>query len=184
MPPINSIDLHPDQVPGQGPEAAIRAARAFLDRALKAGLREVRLITGLGSRGDGTPRLRSRIEQDVLPAYFRHIEQQSYEQGGAVIKLWLKGGAQQPSAAHAKHERKKTERQAVAVREERLEIAYQRLEAAEDFFEENDLKRVRLKLNQVARDLGWDVKEGAFDGEEEASAALDEAWKKLKALDV
>jgi transcriptional antiterminator Rof (Rho-off) len=183
MPPINSIDLHPDQVPGQGPEAAVRAARAFLDRALKAGFREVRLITGVGLRGDGTPRLRARIEQDVLPAYFRYIEQQSYEQGGAVIKLWLKGGAQVPTAAHAKHERKKNERQAVAVREERLEIAYQRLEAAEDFFEENDLKKVRLKLNQVARDLGWDVKEGPFHGEEEASVALDDAWKKLKALD-
>ena len=183
MSPINSIDLHPDQVPGQGPEAAIRAARAFLDRALKAGLREVRLITGLGMRGDGTPRLRSRIEQDVLPAYYRHIEQQSYEQGGAVIKLWLKPPAQKPTAAHTRHELKKGERQAVAVREQRLEIAYQRLEAAEDFFEENDLKKVRLKLNQVAKDLGWEILSAPLESSTQASEHLSAAWKRLKALD-
>jgi hypothetical protein len=182
MTPINSIDLHPDQVPGQGPEAAIRAARAFLDRALKAGAREVRLITGLGMRGDGTPRLRGRIEQDVLPAYFRHIEQQGYEQGGAVIHLWLKATAQKPTPAHARHERRKNERLSVAVREERLEISYQRLEAAEVFLEENDLKKVRLKLNQVARDLQWPLIEGSLSAER-AVQALDDAWSRLKALD-
>jgi transcriptional antiterminator Rof (Rho-off) len=154
-----------------------------LDRALKAGFREVRLITGLGMRGDGTPRLRSRIEQDVLPAYYRYIEQQSYEQGGAVIKLWLKGGAQTPTAAHAKHERKKHEHQAVAVREERLEIAYQRLDAAEVFYEENDLKKVRIKLNQVARDLGWETLDGPLLDDETALEKLDAAWQRLKEMD-
>lgn len=182
MASVSSIDLHPDQLPGQGPEAAIRAARNFLDRSLKAGQREVRLITGVGLRGDGTPRLRSRIEQDVLPAYFRYIEQQSYEQNGAVIHLWLRPMAQKASSAHVRHERKKAERQQVAVREERLEVSYQRLEAAEDFFEEGDLKKVRIKLNQVARDLGWPVREAALN-EDEAGMALDEAWTKLKALD-
>jgi hypothetical protein len=183
MPPINSIDLHPDQVPGQGPEAAIRASRSFLDRALKAGAREVRLITGLGMRGDGTPRLRSRIEQDVLPAYYQHIEQQGYEQGGAVIHLWLKASSQKPTAAHARHERKKHERQAVAIREERLEIAYQRLEAAEVFLEEGDLKKVRIKLNQAARDLGWPSRDAAFASVEEAGGSLDRAWEELKKAD-
>ncbi len=183
MASVSSIDLHPDQLPGQGPEAAIRAARNFLDRSLKAGQREVRLITGVGLRGDGTPRLRSRIEADVLPAYFRYIEQQSYEQNGAVIHLWLKPMAQKASAAHVRHERKKAERQQVAVREERLEIAYERLDAAEAFLEEGDLKKVRIKLNQVARDLAWPLKEGAFSDGEEAGRALDEAWQALKALD-
>jgi hypothetical protein len=183
MTSINSIDLHPDQVQGQGPEAAIRAARAFLDKALKAGQREVRLITGLGMRGDGTPRLRSRIEQDVLPAYYRHIEQQGYEQGGAVIHLWLKPPAQKITPTHAKHERHKAERKEVAVREERLEIAYGRLDAAEEFLEEGDLKKVRIKLNQVARDLGWPVLEGPLVNREGAVLALDQAWDKLKALD-
>ena len=183
MASVPTLDLHPDQLPGKGPEAAIQAARNFLDRSLKAGHRELRLITGLGLHGDGTPRLRSRIEQDVLPAYFRHIEQQSYEQGGAVIHLWLKAAAQKPSAAHLRHERKKSERQSVAIREERLEVSYQRLEAAEDFLEEGDLKKVRLKLNQVARDLGWPLREAALAGEDDAAAALDQAWDALKKLD-
>lgn len=183
MASVSSIDLHPDQLPGKGPEAAIQATRNFLDRSLKAGQREVRLITGVGLRGDGTPRLRSHIEQAVLPAYFRYIEQQSYEQNGAVIHLWLRPMVQRANSAHVRHERKKVERQQVAVREERLEIAYERLEAAEVFLEEGDLKKVRIKLNQVARDLGWPLKESAFASAEEAAHALDEAWQRLKGAD-
>lgn len=183
MASVSSIDLHPDQLPGKGPEAAVQAARNFLDRSLKAGQREVRLITGVGLRGDGTPRLRNRIEQDVLPAYFRYIEQQSYEQNGAVIHLWLKPMAQKATSAHVRHERKKAERRELAVREGRLEIAYQRLEAAEDLLEEGDLKKVRIKLNQVARDLGWPLQEGPFADSAAAGQCLDRAWAELKELD-
>jgi hypothetical protein len=182
MSAIPSIDLHPDQVRGSGPEAAILACRAFLDRSLKAGFREVRLITGVGMRGDGTPRLRGRIESDVLPGYFRYIEQQAYEQQGAVIHLWLKPTAQKASGTYVKHQRHRDEREKVTHREQRLEVAYQRLELAEDAFEEGDWRRVRLKLNQVAREFGWPLVEGSLD-EASAGARLEEDWVRLKKLD-
>ncbi len=97
--------------------------------------------------------------------------------------MWLKASSQKPTAAHARHERKKHERQAVAIREERLEIAYERLEAAESFLEEGDLKKVRIKLNQVARDLAWPVRDAALTSAGEAAAALDAAWDALKKVD-
>lgn len=160
-----SIDLHPEKIGGSGPEAALQACRAFLDRSLKAGHRQVRIITGVGLRGDGTPRLRSRVEQEVLGAYYSHIEQQSYEQGGAVIRVWLKAQVQKPSAGWQRQHRRNEERQALAGREERLMVAGDRLDMAEDALAEGDLRRCRLKLNQVAREFGWEL----------APAGLDEA---------
>lgn len=182
MNPLPFIDLHPESVGGGGPEAALRACRAFLDRSLKAGHRQVRIVTGLGLRGDGTPRLRTRVEQEVLGAYFSYIEQQDYEQGGAVIKLSLKPPAQKPSTAWQRHERRHAERREVAGREERIMVAYDRLEAAEDALEEGDLRRCRLKANQVAREFGGGVVEGVL-AEEAAGPLLDALWSKVKELD-
>lgn len=177
-----SIDLHPEKVGGSGPEAALQACRAFLDRSLKAGHRQVRIITGVGLRGDGTPRLRSRVEQEVLSAYFSHIEQQSYEQNGAVIRVWLKAQSQKPSAGWHRQQRRHQERQAVAGREERLMVAQDRLELAEDAWEDGDLRRCRLKLNQVAREFGWPLAEGALDADA-AARLLDQHWARLNELD-
>ena len=179
---IPSIDLHPDQLPGNGPEAALLALRAFLDRALKAGHRQVRVITGLGLRGDGTPRLRTRVELEVLGAYYRFIEQQEYEQGGAVIRLWLRPPAPKPSGAWHRHERHLDERRRLAGREERYVVARDRLNAAEDAWEEGDWRRCRLKLNQVGREFGWELAPGPLD-KAGAGRLLDEHWAHLNDLD-
>lgn len=182
MAQIPSIDLHPEKIAGDGPESALRACRDFLDRSLRAGHRQVRIITGVGLRGDGTARLRTRVEQEVLGAYFSQIEQQAYEQGGAVIKLWLRSQQQKPAAAWHRHARRLHERSQVAGREERLMVAEDRLNAAEDALEEGDLRRCRLKLNQVAKEFGWDVLPNVFD-EDLAAVHLEAHWTKLEDLD-
>jgi hypothetical protein len=169
-------------MPGDGPEAALRALRAFLDQSLKAGHKQVRIITGLGTRGDGTPRLRSRVENDVLPGYFQFIEQQSYEQGGAVIKLWFKSRTVKPAGAYLRHSRREQDRAQVAVREERLMVAWDRLDAAEQALEEGDLRRCRLKLNQLAKEFGWELAPSTLD-EALADQLLDSHSAALKKLD-
>ena len=182
MPQIPSIDLHPEKVPGDGPEAALRACRQFLDQCLRAGHRQARIITGVGLRGDGTARLRTRVEQEVLGAYFSQIEQQAYEQGGAVIKLWLRSQQQKPAASWHRQQRQRQERSQVAGREERLLVAGDRLDAAWDALDEGDLRRCRLKLNQVAREFGWDLlPPGIADGD--AERALKDLGERLKRLD-
>lgn len=177
-----SIDLHPEKIRGDGPEAALTACRAFLDRALKAGHRQVRIITGVGLRGDGTARLRTRVEQEVLSAYFSHIEQQQYEQNGAVIRVWLRAQAQKPSTAWKRHQRRHLEQAVMVGREERLLVGFDRLDAAEQAFEEGDWRRCRLKLNQVAKEFGLEVVEGELD-EAAAARLLDQHWAALKLLD-
>jgi hypothetical protein len=179
---VPSIDLHPEHVRGTGPEAALMACRDFLDRSLRAGHREVRIITGLGTRGDGTPRLRTRVEQDVLGSYFSSIESQAYEQGGAVIHLWLRPRAVAPTAAYKRHQRHQAERQDTAGREERLLVAYDRLDAAEKAFEEGDWRRCRLKLNQVAKEFGFPSALADLD-EATAGDLLDRHWAALRKLD-
>ncbi|HTB22047.1 MAG TPA: Smr/MutS family protein [bacterium] len=178
---IPSIDLHPEKIPG-GPHDAVRACREFLDKALAAGHRQVRIVTGLGMRGDGTPRLRTRIEQEVLGGFFSHIEHSAYEQGGAVIRIWLKASSAKPSAAWKRQQRRDSERLAVADREERLMVAGDRLEAAEQAFDEGDLRRCRLKLNQVAREFGWEEAPAGLD-DDQALRLLESHWAQLKALD-
>ena len=179
---VPSIDLHPEKMGGNGPDAAVRACRSFLDKALKAGHRQVRIITGLGLRGDGTPRLRQRIEDSVLPGYARHIEQTAYEQGGAVIKVWLKAQAGPLTGAWHRHQRRHAERRQLAEREERYMVAWDRLDAAEAALDEGDLRRARLKLNQVAREFGWPLAEGAL-AEEAAWRMLEELDERLSRLD-
>ena len=177
-----SLDLHPEKLPGKGPETALLAAREFLEQALKAGQREVRLITGLGLHGDGTPRLRGRVEQDVLPAFFSQIESSSYEQGGAVILLRLRHVPVRADPRYLRQRRHEDERSRAAGMEQRLEVAWERLEAAETALQEGGLKRARLKLNQVAREFGWTVLETAVDLAA-AGAFLKESFARLEALD-
>lgn len=177
-----TIDLHPDKIRGSGPESALSACRDFLDKALAAGHRQVRIVTGLGLRGDGTPRLRMRVEAEVLPAYHRYIEDSAHEQGGAVIRLHLRPADRKPTAAWHRHQRHVGEREGVADRESRLEVAYDRLEAADEAFDEGDLRRCRIKLNQVAREFGWDTAAPDMDAARLAGM-LDGHWDRLRTLD-
>ena len=61
-------------------------------------------------------------------------------------------------------------------------VAYDRLDAAEDAYEEGDWRRCRLKLNQVAKEFGWELAVGALD-EAGAASLLESHWARLKALD-
>jgi hypothetical protein len=153
MPEHPFIDLHPDKLRGSGPEGALLACRNFLDEALRRGHKKVRIITGLGIHGDGSPRLRSRVEKEVLGAFFARIESQHYEQGGAVILLELKTGVSKPDKNYLAKSKKEAERQGYVKREERLMVALERLEAAGLYLDEGDLRRARLKLNQVLREF-------------------------------
>lgn len=182
MSKVPSIDLHPDKIRGDGPESALRACRDFLDRSIRAGHRQVRIITGVGLHGDGTARLLTRVEQEVLGAYFSQIEQQQHEQSGAVIRVFLKGQGQKPSTAWHRHQRHHLEQNVKAGREERLMVGFDRLEAAEQAFAESDWRRCRLKLNQVAKEFGLVLAPTGMD-EALAGEILDQHWAALKALD-
>lgn len=147
------IDLHPDKISGTGPETALLACRHFLGEALKRGWKEVRIITGIGIHGDGTPRLRSRVEKDVLSGFSSFIDSQHYEQGGAVIHLFLLPPAQIPDKCYQRKHTKELEHKRYIAKEERFLVAWERYEAAEIYFDEGDLRRARLKLNQISREL-------------------------------
>jgi hypothetical protein len=147
------IDLHPDKISGSGPETALLACRRFLDEALRRGWKEVRIITGIGIHGDGTPRLRSRVEKDVLSSFSSYIDSQHYEQGGAVIHLFLLPPAPLPDKRYQRKHSKELEHKRFIAKEERLLVALERFEAAEVYFDEGDFRRARLKLNQIMKEL-------------------------------
>lgn len=153
MAEIPFIDLHPDKIRGTGPETALLACREFISNSLLRGHRSLRIITGLGIHGDGTPRLRSRVEQEVLGGFHSQIESRSYEQGGAVIRLELKSGFARQGKEHQTKAQKELQHKAYVRREERLMVAFERLEAAEGYFDEGDFRKCRLKLNQVLREF-------------------------------
>lgn len=179
---IPSIDLHPEKIRGDGPEAALRACRDFLDRSLAAGHREVRIITGLGLRGDGTPRLRKRVEEQVLGGYHSRISGVHYEQGGAVLRVQLQPGNSAGGPLQRRRQRAELERNQRAAREERLLVAWDRLDAAAAALDEGDLRRCRLKLNQLAREHGWEEVSGPLD-ETRAADLLASHRRRLSDLD-
>lgn len=182
MPVIPSIDLHPDAIPGNGPEAALLALRRFLDHCLSSGHREVRVITGLGARGDGTPRLRQRVESEVLPGYALRIEDQHYEQGGAVIRLRLNPAPARPDPRAMREREREAASFRLAEAEERLELCWQRLEAAKDYLAENELRKCRIKHNQIVRQLGLEELSGPADAKL-LGARLAQAEVRLRDLD-
>jgi hypothetical protein len=94
-----------------------------------------------------------RVERDVLPAFFSQIEFQQYEQGGAVIRLGFKPGLAKPDRNAQRHHARLMEQEAYIRREERVMVALDRLEAASGYFDEGDLRRCRLKLNQICREF-------------------------------
>jgi hypothetical protein len=153
MPDIPFIDLHPDKIRGTGPETALLACRQFMDECIRRGHRHLRIITGLGIHGDGSPRLRLRVEKEVLSGFYAQIESQHYEQGGAVIRIELRKGGAEPGKKYLKKFEKEIEHKNYIRREERLLVALERLEAAAAYLDEGDLRRCRLKLNQVNREF-------------------------------
>ena len=176
---IPTLDLHPQALPGTGPEIALAAARAFIRGQIQLGGREARLITGLGLHGDGTPRLRRRVETEVLPG-FGGIEQVSLEQGGAVLRLVFKRTDAAENQAHLRHLAKEKNSRDFAAREERLMVAGQRLEAARDSLEEGDLRKTRLKTGQLVREF---LPGRSVPGEGPAlERLLDELKKELRRL--
>jgi hypothetical protein len=181
MPELPFIDLHPDKIRGSGPETALLACRQFLQDALERGHRSVRIITGLGLHGDGTPRLRNRIEREVLAGFHTFIESLHYEQGGAVIRLELVKGTAKPGTNYLKKSAQERNQQSFVRREERLMVALDRLGAAEVYLEEGDLRRCRLKLNQVLREFFPDLP--LLEGDEGAlSLGLGEARRRIGEL--
>src|SRR5438128_1544730 len=108
---IPSIDLHPENFssPGRGPGAALAACRSFLLAQWEAGRPEGRVITGIGIHGDGTPRLRLRVEREILPGLHDKIEEVSHEQGGAVLRVRFRKNprGQESALRQADHEAQK-----------------------------------------------------------------------------
>ena len=178
---VKSIDLHPEKLRGTGPESALLACRQFVETALLRGTRRVRIITGVGIHGDGTPRLRSRVEREVLAAFAQRIASQHYDQGGAVICLELIPGSSKPDKKYQKKFEKEQQHKSYIEKEERLLVALERFEAAELYYDEGDFRRCRLKLNQVAREFFPDM--GAFEANQDAlMQGLRDLKKKIDAL--
>jgi hypothetical protein len=151
MPTIAEIDLHPDKVKGSRPEHVLNECRAFLRECQRQGVKEARIITGLGYHGDGTPRLRQRVENEVLPGF--DLEDALLEQNGAVIRVVFRIAQQKQSPRHLSTLEKQRTLQDKAQHEARLGIAWDRLDQAKDALGEGDLKKVRQKVNQIYREF-------------------------------
>lgn len=149
---IPEIDLHPGAQGGPDSDSAVRACRLFIDKQRRSGFREMRIITGMGVRGDGTPRLRSRIEKDVLPPYSLQLEQLSYEQGGAVIRLCFKTILATTSSAQKRNHAKDSEHKLLISREERFQVTESRLDLVRQYLSENEIRKAAIKLNQVVKE--------------------------------
>lgn len=181
MADIPFIDLHPDKIRGSGPETALLACRQFLEQALMRGNRDIRIITGLGIHGDGSPRLRSRVEREVLGGFASCIVSQHYEQGGAVIRLELQPAPIQQGKKYKKRSEKEREHKSFLEREERLMVALERYESAQAYLDDGDLRRCRLKLNQIAKEFFTEL--GAFEADDDAlRQGLRVIKKKIDAL--
>jgi hypothetical protein len=152
---VPTLDLHPEFFPRspKGPEEALVAAREFLQTQSRTGVREARLITGLGLHGDGTPRLRRRVEREVLPGLHHLIEEVQHAQGGAVLRVFFKKPSHQGEAQRKKVAEEHRHRHFVQ-KQERLMVGQQRLDLAWRYLEEGDLRRARLKVNQLCREHG------------------------------
>ncbi len=181
MADIPFIDLHPDKIPGTGPEEALGACRRFLDEALRKGWRQVRIITGIGIHGDGSPRLRSRVEREILGSFYMSIAAQHYEQGGAVILLELHPPKPARGGRELRNLAKEKEHQGFVEREERVMVALERFEAAENYLQEGDLRRARLKVNQILREFAPESAP-AMPDQASIKQALRELKKKIDAL--
>jgi hypothetical protein len=146
------IDLHPEKIQGARPENALAACREFLQECIRQQAFEARIITGLGLHGDGTPRLRNRVEREVLPSFQPHFRAVGLEQGGAVIHVWFQSQASTSPKQQALLAKERSHQDWVK-KQERLMVAWQRLRQAQDYLLEDDLRRARLKANQVLKEL-------------------------------
>jgi hypothetical protein len=150
---LPTIDLHPQVLPASTPEIALAAAREFLRLQLQKRQAGARLITGLGLHGDGTPRLRRRVEQEVLPAFSDRIQEVSLEQKGAVLRVTFVKYDSSASRSHQLNLQEENRLRQRAATEENLMVGGQRLDQARVYLEEGDLRRTRLKVGQLLRDF-------------------------------
>jgi len=152
MKKILEIDLHPEKIHGSRPENALAACRDFLQECVRQQAFEARIITGLGLHGDGTPRLRMRVEKEVLPSFRPYFKATALEQGGAVIHVWFESQPSSSPKQQALAERERSH-QGWVKRQERLMVSWQRYRQAQDHLFEDDLRRAKLKANQVLKEL-------------------------------
>ncbi len=150
---IPDIDLHPQALPGAGPQEALAACREFLERCWRKGAAECRVITGRGLHGDGTPRLRQRVEREVLPLFRDRLSSTALEQQGAVILLRFRKRDTSSHPAYQAGLSRERDRSEMARREERLGVARQRFDQAWAMVEEEDWRRARLKVNQLLKEF-------------------------------
>ena len=176
---VPEIDLHPEVVPGNGPDAAVMLCREFVDNCLKAGFREIRIITGGGKRGTGEPRLRSHIEKRVLAGYFSQIEYTGYEQSGAVIRVRFFPQKMPSTSAYKRKQTAQMEKQRDKKKKERLLISINRLELAKKYVRENNIRLARIKLNQIFNEYGLERLDKMAEVEE-INKRIDEMEKKLR----
>jgi len=176
------IDLHPGKIHGDRPETALAACRNFLRECLCQQAFEARIITGLGLHGDGTPRLRTRVEAEVLPGFKHAIEATALEQGGAVIHVWFKPQEAKLSHSQLAKAQKERDNKQRLVREERLMVATSRYKQAQEAYLEDDLRKAKLKVNQFLREFHPEEPPCQEDNES-IRASLDRLRQSLKAME-
>jgi len=130
----------------------LAACRYFLQECIRQQAFEARIITGLGLHGDGTPRLRTRVEREVLPAFQSYLKAIALEQGGAVIHVWFQSQARICPKQQALLEKERSH-QGWVKKQERLMVAWQRYRQAQGYLLEDDLRKAKLKANQVLKEL-------------------------------
>lgn len=181
MAAVPTLDMHPEFFPSsKGPDTALAACRRFLLEQWEAGRKEARLVTGLGLHGDGTPRLRLRVEREILPAFHDQVEHVELEQGGAVLRVIFKKRPQPGGDRQDSHVRKEAAQRRFVFEQERLMVARQRVEQAWACLDEDDLRRARLKVNQLLREFGLPL---AGEGLEAVRKGLETAEATLKKMD-
>ncbi len=181
MKKVLEIDLHPEKVQGSRPENALAVCKTFLQECIRQQAFEARIITGLGLHGDGTPRLRLRVEREVLPSFQGYFRATGLEQGGAVIHVWFQNQARSSPREQARLAKERSHQDWVK-KQERLMVAWQRYRQAQDYFLEDDLRRARLKANQVLKEFFPEEPLGQEDNES-LRAALKRIRELLEALE-
>jgi hypothetical protein len=161
---ILEIDLHPEKTKTEYKSQVLVMCRQFLKRCIEAGASQCRVITGHGLRSDGyRGRLRSAVEDEVLPLFYNHIKEVVIEQQGAVLRIYFKKSSKPPNALWLKRWQQQQEKNQNIKEKEQQKLTRDRLEQALDYYDENDLRRCRLKVNQILKSLELPPVENQID---------------------
>ena len=92
-----------------------------------------------------------------MPAYARLIEETRYDQGGAVIVVTFR-----PQKGHQRPAERRKQRDLDASRAEQAQmqrnrVIQGRLDQCERYLVQNELRRARIKVNQVLKELDSDL---------------------------